>query len=240
MNIKKVGFLSGTVLVALLLAVLIISYVLNIRGESDKNSFHQDDLYTVSKRNITSVVSINGNVRYSAIEKLSFPVGGEIETIFVREGQIIAEGAHLAELDKEIRLSLDSELAELQKLLQDAVYSLDHMNNFESSLRIADVQKKLWLAKENLRESKESLDSLTTPSDEEISTATMEILNRQKDLSSAEEALLEFESENPQTLADLEHDHAIAVNNLDSVEETYEALMLSPDVAGVENLERII
>ena len=240
MNIKKVGFLSGTVLVALLLAVLIIAYVLNIRGESDKNSFHQDDLYTVSKRNITSVVSINGNVRYSAIEKLSFPVGGEIETIFVREGQIIAEGAQLAELDKEIRLSLDSELAELQKLLQDAVYSLDHMNNFESSLRIADVQKKLWLAKENLRESKESLDSLTTPSDEEISTATMEILNRQKDLSSAEEALLEFESENPQTLADLEHDHAIAVNNLDSVEETYEALMLSPDVAGVENLERII
>ena len=90
MNIKKVGFLSGTVLVALLLAVLIIAYVLNIRGESDKNSFHQDDLYTVSKRNITSVVSINGNVRYSAIEKLSFPVGGEIETIFVREGQIIA------------------------------------------------------------------------------------------------------------------------------------------------------
>ena len=107
MNIKKVGFLSGTVLVALLLVVLIIAYVFNIRGESDKNSFHQDDLYTVSKRNITSVVSINGNVRYSAIEKLSFPVGGEIETIFVREGQIIAEGnQNVKDLYKKFNLEL--------------------------------------------------------------------------------------------------------------------------------------
>ncbi len=240
MNIKKVVFLSGAVLVTLILAVLIIVYVLNIRGENDKSGFQQDDLYTVSKRNITSTVTINGNVRYSTIQNLSFPIGGEIDTIFVKEGQIIGEGVSLAVLDEQISLSLNNELAESRKLLQDAVHSLDHMINVESSLRIAEAQKKLWLAKENLKESKGNLDSLTTPSAEEISKATMEILNRQKDLSAAEEVLLELESENPQTLADLEHDHAIAVSNLDSVLETHDALMSGPDVAGIENLERII
>ena len=172
MNIKKVGFLSGTVLAGLVLAVLIVVYLVNIQGENEKNGFQQHDLYTVSKRNITSTVSINGNVRYANIQKLSFPVGGVIDTIFVEEGQIIVEDAHLAVLDEEIRLSLNNELAESRKLLQDAVYSLDHMNDVESSLRIADAQKKLWLAKENLRESKGNLDSLTATSDEEISKAT--------------------------------------------------------------------
>ena len=129
MNLKIVGFLSGAVLVTLVLAVLIIVYLLNIRGENDKSSFQQDDLYTVSKRNITSTVTINGNVRYSTIQNLSFPIGGEIDTIFVKEGEIIIEGAHLAVLDEQIRLSLNNELAESRKFLQDAFHSLNHMIN---------------------------------------------------------------------------------------------------------------
>jgi multidrug efflux pump subunit AcrA (membrane-fusion protein) len=99
---------------------LVLFVILLLLTSCDSNSSSTNppaDSTIASSPEIEDVVSATGEVRPSRWASLSLPVGGEVKTVYVKEGEDVQSGQPLIELDA---VQLARAVAEAQAALSAA------------------------------------------------------------------------------------------------------------------------
>ena len=141
-NKKKLYWIIGTVILAIVIALVILKRNGTIGPSKDIKV--ATDL--VSKRTIIETVSANGKIQPETEVKLSPDVSGEIIELYVKEGDVVKKGQILAKINPEIyRSALDRVVGALNS---------QKANLANSKARLAQVKAQFINAKNSYDRSK--------------------------------------------------------------------------------------
>lgn len=97
--------------ILLLGAVVIFTVGCGSRNDTTETT-NEDSTVAVQRGNLTIDITAVGNLLFSDKEDLSFALSGTVDQVFISEGDTVAQGQILAEIDTE---QWQDSLAELEK-----------------------------------------------------------------------------------------------------------------------------
>ena len=157
-------------------------------GPGDSVSEEGTQLIPVRRGGLVDAVSINGTLKYSSRETLSFGSQGVVGEVLVETGQRVGTGQLLARLDPETIASLERDVVRARIDLRGAEEALEAAKAPPSNLRVAKAVSDVADARISLRTAQQSLESLKSPSPQELARAHSAVADAQVALASAREA----------------------------------------------------
>ncbi len=157
----------------------------------EENELPTVDVAEVIKRDIEETATVTGNVEPND-ERMVIPqVGGEIETIYVEEGDEVSQGETLMEIDSE-EASLQRQ--EAQSMLDAAVANLEEAEAGARDAETVEAETAVDNARENKEQAERELNRIEEMHEQEFATdqqleqAEMQYENAESQLESAEAA----------------------------------------------------
>ena len=148
---------------------------------------------------LVNQVSTNGTLTFSQRETLSFGSGGTVARLLVKEGQQVAQGQLLAQLDQASVIFLEESAAQARIDLQEAENSLVQLD-LELALDLANAEEQVASAEFDLQTALEELATAQRPTkllaQEELAA------NARLDLKAAQEELIDLKPGYAQQLAE--------------------------------------
>ena len=157
-------------------------------GPGDSVSEEGTQLIPVRRGGLVDAVSINGTLKYSSRETLSFGSQGVVGEVLVETGQRVGTGQLLARLNPETIASLERDVVRARIDLRGAEEALEAARSPPSNLRVAKAVSDVADARISLRTAQQSLESLKSPSPQELARAHSAVADAQVALASAREA----------------------------------------------------
>ena len=157
-------------------------------GPGDSVSEEGTQLIPVRRGGLVDAVSINGTLKYSSRETLSFGSQGVVGEVLVETGQRVGTGQLLARLDPETIASLERDVVRARIDLRGAEEALEAARSPPSNLSVAKAVSDVADARISLRTAQQSLESLKSPSPQELARAHSAVADAQVALASAREA----------------------------------------------------
>ncbi len=191
---KKYWALLGIALVAIVAGW----WYLGTNGEENGR-----EIFEVQRQDLTEIIAEVGKVVPVKEISLTFPLTGQIAQIHVSEGQTVAKGDLLAELDS---AKTNADLANAQASVQEAQARLDKIYSGASSYEVQVAQTAVTNAENNLRTIELAAKSSVAQAEANVSSA--EVM-----LESAEKYLLDQESK---TNDDLTNSYEDGLDTLNS------------------------
>ena len=215
------------VLVAALVGAAFATYggYILVGGSNGTGLGENQQLITVQYGDLVNQVSTNGSLVFPNRETLTFGTQGTVGEVLVEEGQQVAEGQMLANLDAAAATSLEKSVVQARVSLRNAQDALAEAKEPHSALELAQAEADLASTRLSLESAQEALDKLLQPTAEEIAQAEAAVTTARISLGQAEDALAGLLEPTPLDMAQAEASVINAKLSLESAQEALDGLL---------------
>lgn len=148
----------------------------------------ETQLLTIRRGDLVNSVAVNGTLEYANRERLSFGLGGTVESVNVGVGDFVSEGDVLMSLQNDAAVAADQKLQDASVALQDSEQALDDLINPDQK-KIDDATLKILEGTQKLANAEGKLNDLLDPPDLDIQNAALAVAKAEQSLADAETKL---------------------------------------------------
>ena len=151
----------------------------------------ETQLLTIRRGDLVNSVAVNGILEYANRERLSFGLGGTVESVNVDVGDFVSEGDVLMSLQHDAVVAADQKLQDASVSLQDAEQALDDLINPDQK-KIDDATLKILEGTQKLADAEAKLNDLLNPPDLDIQNAALVVAKAEQTRVDAETKLIDL------------------------------------------------
>ena len=151
----------------------------------------ETQLLTIRRGDLVNSVAVNGTLEYANRERLSFGLGGTVESVNVDVGDFVSEGDVLMSLQHDAVVAADQKLQDASVALQDAEQALDDLINPDQK-NIDDATLKILEGTQKLADAEAKLNDLLDPPDLDIHNAALAVAKAEQTRADAETKLIDL------------------------------------------------